>query len=191
MQGGKKKLRTLLLQRRLSLTLKEVAAKSKIIQQKIKDNISLQAQDKIFIYFPIKNEVDTLELIRFFWSQNIQVFLPNCSILEQKMLFFKVKNFSQLKTGKYNIPEPDPKSCPSFQGTPPKIIFMPAVGFDKRLYRLGYGGGYYDRLLADPIFSNIQTIGLAYEFQIIARLPIDRWDIPLHKIFTEKNIYTR
>ena len=71
----------------------------------------------------------------------------------------------------------------------PDVLIIPIVAFDKNLFRLGYGGGYYDRYIARRIKKKkITTIGLAYTFQKVNKLPVKKHDIKLNFIVTEKDI---
>jgi 5-formyltetrahydrofolate cyclo-ligase len=67
-------------------------------------------------------------------------------------------------------------------------LLIPAVGFDIRGYRLGYGGGYFDRLLASPGWEKVMKIGVAFDQALITTIPTDPWDLPLHRIFTESGM---
>ena len=73
----------------------------------------------------------------------------------------------------------------------PDVIIVPALSFDKEKYRLGYGKGFYDRYLNKylKIFDNILTVGVAFSFQKHHKLPIDKNDIKLDYILTEKGIH--
>ena len=93
-------------------------------------------------YFPVNFEVDDLELLKKFEKKNFKICLP--VIKNNFQMNFYKWNFSEpLKINKYGIPEPEQKIL-----VYPDILLVPMVAFDKRLNRLGYGGGYYDRLIA-------------------------------------------
>ncbi|HEY9652178.1 MAG TPA: 5-formyltetrahydrofolate cyclo-ligase, partial [Coleofasciculaceae cyanobacterium] len=64
------------------------------------------------------------------------------------------------------------------------LILVPAVACDRRGYRLGYGGGFYDRMLSSAEWGSKPTIGIVFEFAYLPRLPIEPWDKPLHAICT-------
>ena len=73
----------------------------------------------------------------------------------------------------------------------PDLILVPTLAFDNYKYRLGYGKGYYDRYLNKFLskFKNILTVGVAFSFQKHHKLPIDKNDVKLNYILTEKGIY--
>ena len=100
------------------------------------------------------------------------------------MNFYKWSFSDLLKVNKYGIPEPENNNI-----VYPDILLIPLVAFDKNLNRLGYGGGYYDRLI--KILSQkkkIIKIGLAFSFQKIDKVPINAYDQKLDYIVTNKYI---
>ncbi|MEG4207706.1 5-formyltetrahydrofolate cyclo-ligase [Microcoleus sp. Pol7_A1] len=89
-----------------------------------------------------------------------------------------------LHTGAYGILEPLP-DAPKINRSEVDLILVPAVGCDVRGYRLGYGGGYYDRMFSLAEWESKIAIGTIFEFALLAQLPVDSWDKPLHGICTE------
>jgi len=69
------------------------------------------------------------------------------------------------------------------------LMLVPCVACDSRRYRLGYGGGFYDRLLSSPEWARIPTIGVVFEFARLPSLTIDEWDQPLQAICTERGLF--
>jgi len=186
----KQKLRQNLLKLRQSLTLTQVITKSNQITRLILKNFFNPDLTKVFLYVPVQNEVNTWPLIKYFWQKNIQVLLPKCDPKQKgKMQFYQVTNKDQLIPGKFGILEPDPKKCPVFTLPAPQLIFLPGLGFDLKKYRLGYGGGYYDRLLAHPDFAQTTSIGLSFAIQIVEKLPTEPWDKPVRFVVTEDKVY--
>ncbi|NMG59027.1 5-formyltetrahydrofolate cyclo-ligase, partial [Geitlerinema sp. P-1104] len=86
--------------------------------------------------------------------------------------------------GAFGIIEPHPDS-PQIAPETVDLILVPAVACDQRGYRLGYGGGFYDRLLSQPQWREIPTLGIVFEFAYLAELPIEPWDCPLTGVCTE------
>lgn len=89
-----------------------------------------------------------------------------------------------LVIGKYGILETDPAS-PLLTPDLVDLILVPAVAMDASGYRLGYGGGYYDRLRWNPQWRKIPTIGIVFDFSYVETLPIDFWDLTLDRVCTE------
>ena len=134
-------------------------------------------------YYPINFEIDDLELLRKFEINKFSISLP---VIKKnfQMDFYKWSFSDPLKINRYGIPEPEIKKI-----VYPDVILIPLVAFDKNLNRLGYGGGYYDRLIAK--FSKrkkIIKIGLALSVQKIEKVPINAYDQKLDYIIT--NEYT-
>ena len=134
-------------------------------------------------YYPVNFEVDDLELLKKFKKNGFEISLP--VIKKNFQMDFYSWSFSDLlRINKYGIPEPEPKKM-----TYPDILLIPLVAFDKNLNRLGYGGGYYDRLIAKiSKKKKIIKIGLAYSIQKIDKVPINLYDQKLDYIVTNKYI---
>ncbi|EKQ69848.1 5,10-methenyltetrahydrofolate synthetase [Leptolyngbyaceae cyanobacterium JSC-12] len=97
-------------------------------------------------------------------------------------------NSLPLQLGAFGIPEPHPDS-PRIEPETVDLILVPAVACDAQGYRLGYGGGFYDRLLSDPRWATKPTIGIVFEFARLAQLPHDEWDQRLHTVCTEAGLF--
>ncbi len=134
-------------------------------------------------YYPFNCELDILNLLEVFENNNFTLSLPKIS-KNNKMNFFKWSNNDPLRINKYGIPEPI-----SNKKIYPNILLIPLVGFDDQLNRLGYGGGYYDRYLSKEQRNNkLFKVGIGFSFQKVKKLPINRFDIKLDCIITEKKI---
>jgi 5-formyltetrahydrofolate cyclo-ligase len=134
-------------------------------------------------YYPVNFEIDDLALLRKFEKDRFSISLP---VIKRnfQMDFYKWSFTDPLKVNKYGIPEPETKNI-----VYPDIILIPIVAFDKNLNRLGYGGGYYDRLIKK--FSKkkkILKIGLACSDQKIDKVPVNVHDQKLDYIVTNKYI---
>nr|WP_199311972.1 5-formyltetrahydrofolate cyclo-ligase [Phormidium tenue] len=93
-----------------------------------------------------------------------------------------------LRKGSYGIIEPHPKS-PQVDLSLVDLVLVPAVACDVRGYRLGYGGGYYDRLLSQPPWQSIPTVGIVFEYARLPTLPKDVWDKPLAGVCSESGLF--
>lgn len=100
---------------------------------------------------------------------------------EQQLQLFRVTDFSHLELHRWGIFEPKTFGCPSIDISLIKIALIPGLGFDlKNKYRLGYGLGYYDRLLSNT--TSTKTWGIGFLEQAIENLPYTTQDIPLNQI---------
>ena len=134
-------------------------------------------------YYPINFEIDDLVLLRKFEKNKFKISLP---VIKKnfQMDFYKWTFSSPLKVNKYGIPEPEIKSI-----VYPDILLIPLVAFDKNLNRLGYGGGYYDRLIERlSKKKEIIKIGLAFSIQKVDKVPINVYDKKLDYVVTNKYI---
>ena len=134
-------------------------------------------------YYPVNFEIDDLPLLKKFEKSKFNISLP---VIKKnfQMDFYKWSFSEILKVNKYGIPEPENKNI-----VYPDILLIPLVAFDKNLNRLGYGGGYYDRLIERlSKKKNIIKIGLALSIQKIDKVPINVYDQKLDYIVTNKHI---
>ncbi len=132
-------------------------------------------------YYPCNHEVNTIKILEKFEKLNYQISLPKIKKNSQ-MDFFKWSVKDLLSLNKYGIPEPITDKI-----VYPNILLVPLVAFDKHLNRIGYGGGFYDRYLEKVMkVKNIITIGLAYSFQKVQKIPINKYDIKLDFIITNE-----
>jgi len=134
-------------------------------------------------YYPVNFEIDDLALLRKFEKNKFIISLP--VIKKNFQMDFYSWSFSEpLKINKYGIPEPETRNI-----VYPEILLVPLVAFDKNLNRLGYGGGYYDRLIEKlSKKKNIINVGLAFSIQEIDKVPINAYDQKLDYIVTNKYI---
>ena len=134
-------------------------------------------------YYPVNFEVDDLVLLRKFKKNKFNISLP--VIKKNFQMDFYSWSFSEpLKMNKYGIPEPENKNI-----VYPDVLLIPLLAFDKNLNRLGYGGGYYDRLIERlSKKKNIIKIGLALTAQKVDKVPINVYDKKLDYIVTNKYI---
>ena len=134
-------------------------------------------------YYPVNFEVDDLTLLKRLEKSKYTICLPVIKDNFQ-MDFYKWSFSDPLKINKHGIPEPETKSIAY-----PDILLIPLLAFDKNLNRLGYGGGYYDRLIEKfEKTKKIIKIGLAFSIQKIDKVPINEYDKKLDYIVTNKYI---
>ena len=134
-------------------------------------------------YYPVNFEIDDLVLLKKFEKKQFNIALP---VIKKnfQMDFYKWSFSDPLKINKYGIPEPEIKNI-----VYPDILLIPLVAFDKNLNRLGYGGGYYDRLINKlSKKKRIIKIGLALSIQKTDKVPNNAYDQKLDYIVTNKYI---
>lgn len=134
-------------------------------------------------YFPVNYEVNDLEILKRFAKKKYQISLP---VIKKnfEMDFYEWSFNDPLKINRYGIPEPNSKKL-----IYPDILLVPLVAFDKNLNRLGYGAGYYDRIIEKlSKKKKILKIGLALSVQKINNVPVTKYDKKLDYIVTDKYI---
>ena len=134
-------------------------------------------------YFPSNYEIDDLKILKFLEKKNFNILLPIIKKNNQ-MDFFKWSANDPLKINKFGIPEPIGRKI-----FIPDILLIPLVSYDRKLNRLGYGGGFYDRYIEKiEKQKKIIKIGLAFSYQKTKKIPINKFDKKLDFIITEKEI---
>ncbi|NLV97758.1 MAG: 5-formyltetrahydrofolate cyclo-ligase [Desulfovibrionales bacterium] len=185
---AKSKLRQHFLQLRQKQSLSMAAEASARIRKLLLGLELMQKARSILIYLPTKGEVDTYPLLEHFWGQGVHVFLPRCRDHEPGVMdVHRVRTPEELGPGHFGLTEPNPMCTVPEENPKLDIVVVPAIAFDRQGYRLGFGGGYYDRFLSRLMHTST-LIGLAYDFQIVEHLPQEPWDQPLDMIITPGEI---
>ncbi|MCT4604765.1 MAG: 5-formyltetrahydrofolate cyclo-ligase [Marinisporobacter sp.] len=184
----KKKLRQEILQKRKSLSKDLVSSKSKKIFQSLKTLELYQNAKNIMVYIDFRNEVKTNLIIDDLLRQNKEVCIPISVPQTKEMILSKLLDpKKELIKGTYGILEPKKEYIRKVNPDALDLIIVPGVAFDRYGYRIGYGGGYYDRFL-DKLSKATPSIGIAFDLQIVQKVPKDFFDHPVDYIVTEKEI---
>lgn len=176
---NKNQLRRSLLKKRQSLTVQEWKQKSDRIIYQVENSVLFTQATTILAYFSFRQEPDLSPL---FTDSRRRWGFPRC--VGKSLLWHLWSPDEQLQRGNYGITEPHPQT-PMINAGEVDLIIVPCVACDRQGYRLGYGGGYYDRLLSSPAWANIPTMGVVFDFAYLPQLPIDNWDQPLQSVVWE------
>lgn len=134
-------------------------------------------------YAAVRGEADPFPLMATLSAQGHALCLPHTE--GERLIFRSWKPGDPLVVGRFAIPEPDAKA----KERRPDLILVPLLAFDRHGYRLGYGGGYYDRYLSEHRAKRtIKAIGIAYEVQAVDELPREPTDEPLDAVVTETRV---
>lgn len=185
---SKPELRRALLQLRRNLPKAAFLAYSDAIQSRVLTLPLWSKARTVALYLAARQEVSTEILLDTAWKEGKTVLLPRCLPPEygEGIMEFAICGSRQhLVSASFGLLEPD-SSCPATH-IPPDLIIVPAVGLTRTGDRLGYGKGFYDRLLAKPGWSDIPRVALVYEFQLVD-FPADLRDMPMHACVTEKEL---
>ncbi len=142
--------------------------------------------DTIGITIAQSNEWDTKPIIEAAWKEGKIVAVPKCHPSTKMMTFYSLTSFAQLEQVYFGLLEPIPEETEPVAKKEMDLIIVPGLLFDRRGYRIGFGGGYYDRFLAD--FTN-ETVALASSSQVKTEIPNDPYDIPVNHIITENGLF--
>ena len=180
----KTKYRQSILQKRNSLGPSEVSNLSNTILKNADLELSLSAIKTLGSYFSSNNEVDLEALIEMRLKRNLLTTFPRVEP-NHSMSLIAPKDFQKLNKNKFEIFEPSDGD--EINSIDHEIIIIPTVGVDQNGYRLGYGGGYYDRFLESVAQKNKRPllVGLIYDFQFIDDSINELHDIKLDIVFSE------
>lgn len=147
------------------------------------------AATRVALYSPIDSEVETQAILAHALASKKAVYYPRIGP-DHSAWFFQIGAETDLHPGRFGIEEPAgyfPLPVDGQESAEYTLIFVPGVGFDIGGDRLGRGGGAYDRMLT-ALKGQAIFVGLAFELQILERLPTDEWDQKIHYVITEKRI---
>lgn len=169
-----------MLEMRNRLNHPEIAKKSKTIQEFVIKSKEFESAKVVGTYYAVGSEVTTELIIKRATILGKKIALPR--VEEDKITFYEPSSTKSLIRGRFGILEPPPYE----QMNDIDILIVPGIAFDKKGNRLGYGMGFYDRLLS---CKRTFSIGLAYSFQLLENLPHDKYDKRLDAIASEDGIY--
>lgn len=155
-------------------------AKSSEIAERLFSLPEFKSASSVMFFASFRSEVDTLPMIRHSLAVGKRIILPK--VKGKDLWLFEIQNIDEdIAPGAWGIPEPR-EILPA---TILDVDFMvvPGLAFDLNGNRLGYGAGFYDRIL--PLYKK-ENAALAFEIQIVPEVPISAFDIPIKKIVTEK-----
>ena len=136
-------------------------------------------------YISFRDELDTKKLNQYLLERELNLALPAIDFQTKEINFFMYQKNTELIENKFSILEPKNKDKVIF----PKIILIPLLGYSKSGFRLGYGGGYYDKYLSKNGIGDVKKIGIAFSFQEVEEIPFEDHDERLDWILTEKHLY--
>lgn len=183
-QQDKVDLRRRLLKARQAIPVPLWRQKSDRICTHLQSWPDFQSARCVLAYWSFRNEPDLSPLMNFnrYWG------LPRCE--GKNLVWHQWQGPQSLQTGRFGITEPVPHA-PEIDPALVDLILIPAVACDVKGYRLGYGGGFYDRLLSKPEWRRKTTIAIVFEYARLPKLPRDVWDRPMQGICSEKGLYLR
>ncbi|WP_347549602.1 5-formyltetrahydrofolate cyclo-ligase [Pseudalkalibacillus hwajinpoensis] len=133
----------------------------------------------------MKNEVNTQKIIERAWLDGKKVAVPKCDPKSKQMTFYYLTEWNQLETVYFGLKEPKPDKTYICDSRDINLLLVPGLIFDMQGFRIGFGGGYYDRYLQN--YPN-ETVSLAYEIQVTEAVPTESFDLPVQALITNEQI---
>ena len=187
---AKKELRAVAIRKRDAIAATEKEKKDRKIRERLFRLGEFADARVVMLFASFRSEVDTLPVIEHALGKNKTVILPRVDRKNRRLKLYNVKSTSELVTGYMGIPEPAEDREREVQASGIEMVLMPGLAFDPAGNRIGYGGGYYDRLV-DGMDPKPPLVAVAYEEQIVDRVPAEDHDILVDIIITdERVIYT-
>jgi len=174
------------LKKRKELTKSKLITNSRQIKQLLFSTTWYRSASKILFYVSFNNEVSTHEMIKDALLNGKTVLVPKCDTEKNTLCISHLIHWADLEKGAYSILEPRQDCLRPVPVSSVDLIIVPGVVFDTKGNRIGYGKGFYDRLLQEA--KNAYSIGLAFESQIIESIPSEEHDEKVDIIITEDRI---
>ncbi len=176
----KNRIRKELLEKRNKLSVYELLKKSNEIISKLVSLEEFKKAEKLLCYISFDNEVYTHGLIKEYVGKK-KIAVP--VVRGNELILSYINDWNDLSTGAYGILEPREIKIALPEDI--QVAIIPGIAFDKKGYRIGYGKGYFDRLLPK---MNALKIALAFDFQLLDELPREKHDVKMDMIITDKRI---
>lgn len=188
LHGEKRALRARILARRDAFSAIERAAASSAICSTLAILPDFQAANQVLLTVPFGSETDTRPLLEHALASDKLVLLPRVDREARMLELRQVQDLERdLAPGRWNIPEPRPEFCRLADPWQIDWVLVPGVAFDHYGGRLGYGGGFYDRLL--PLLRpEVQRAAAAFSLQLVDRVPRGKHDLAVDLIVTEEGL---
>ena len=183
---SKSKIRKRILNVRNNMSKEDVKKNSNAIMDKITSLDIYKHSKVVFIYMDFKNEVITSNLIKRMLSEKKRVVIPYTDSINTVLIPSEITKESDLKQNSFGYYEP--KSILPVNIEEIDLVIVPGVVFDKNLNRIGFGKGYYDKIL-NRLKPSAKKVALAHDFQVLEDIPAEEHDVKMDMIITEKNIY--
>ena len=169
----KKALRAAIRQKKRAMTEEQIVSKSEKLGQLLADNELYKNAKTFYGYLPYNQEVRTIPMLEQALRDGKRVAVPKCYSGEMKFIY--LDDLSKVEPGYANIPEPIEDG--PIADDPTALVLMPGLAFDPEGHRIGYGGGFYDKFLAQE--PGHPTLALCYDFQVLDHLATEEFDIPV------------
>lgn len=186
----KGRLRKEILEARARLSQQERDEKSRTICARLLDMPAFERAGTVMAYMDFRYEAGTAGILSECYKRGKRVALPVITNRDgngRTLQAYEAGPGGGLLRNRYGICEPDPDRSERIGETELDLIIVPGVVFDRARHRIGYGAGYYDRFLA-RVGPACRTAGIAFDLQVVDRVPAEKHDIPLDMVITEYRV---
>ena len=173
---NKKEMRAVIRAKKRAMTESQIVSASRNLGVLFRSSELYRSAKSIYGYLPYNQEVRTVEMLEQAIADGKRIAVPKC--YGEEMRFIWMDDLSQVAPGYANIPEPIADGPIADDET--ALVLMPGLAFDPQGHRIGYGGGFYDRFLADE--PDHPTLALCYGFQMVEHLETESFDIPVDQV---------
>lgn len=184
--NDKAEVRKRLLGLRNALSVEDIAAGSAEIVTRLARIEEIRRASTLMVYLGFGSEVMIDDLIPWGWGEGKRIVVPFCFPESRELAACRIDGFDELERGLYGIRAPKAGRLRVVSKGEIDVVLVPAVAFDRRGYRIGYGGGYYDRFL--PGCTQAARIGAAFACQVMEEVPVERYDVTMDCIVTEEEV---
>lgn len=180
-------LRRRVLELRRAISAEEARAAGEVAARALIKAIDWSAARVLLAYAPVRGEIDPAGVAEAFWRRGLTVAFPAVDPAGKRILPRSAAGFAELRRGALGIPEP-PSSNSAVSPGEIDVVLVPGAAFDRRGFRLGYGGGYYDRFLS-LLRPGALKVGLTYARFLWDELPVEAHDQAVDWVATEEGIH--
>lgn len=180
----KRALRQVVREKRDALSESKRKEKAWQIKKRLFNLPEFKGAHAILFYAAFGSEVPTHEMMQEAIEMGKKIILPITDVEKKHLILREVRDLSSLEKNKYGIPEPSPENTLHYEPGLIDLVIVPGIAFDPYGHRIGYGGGYYDRFLK-KLKPSIPKIGIAFDVQVVPKIPKEEYDLPVDKITTE------
>ena len=184
---NKKDLRKKMLIKRSKLSKEDRNIRSKIITNSLYETEYYKKADTIMAFITFASEINTRYIIEDSIKLGKSIVIPVTVPETKELKVSKLLNYSELELGHYNILTPKEEYLRFINPSTIDLILVPGLIFAENGYRIGYGGGYYDRFLS-KLNHKVTKLGICFDLQVENTVPTNQYDIPVDFILTEKRL---
>ena len=185
----KSELRQMVLARRDTIPQILRQTRSEALTRQVQALPEFATAGTVMAYMSMGSEFDTSTLVDAVLARGARLVLPRVDRASKTLALYQVEDLQDsLQAGVWGIREPDPRRCREAALAEVDCILMPGAVFDRERHRLGYGGGFYDKLLARPE-RRAATIAVAFVEQLVPAVPVEAHDMPVDILVSDDGLY--